>query len=99
MKEPVRHPGELVETGDRAARQLYNFRRRYEDYKGKVIRSMNRYCACGHPLWIRETWDGTDWERICYESDQAREVLTNCPSCRADLNEVVLKNSPPRAAT
>ena len=99
MKEPTRHPGELVEPGARAVRHLYDFQKRYEDYKGKAVRSMNRYCECGYPLWIRETWDGTEWERSCYESDRARERLTVCPSCRADLGQVALRASPPRTVT
>jgi hypothetical protein len=93
MNESSRLPDD---AGTRMERKLYNFEKRYEDYKGKAIRTTNLYCVCGHPLRVKDTWDGTDWERTFYETDH--EIpLVSCPSCRIDLSRADLKLSgPPR---
>ncbi len=92
---PAMREASKADSKPHSERKLYDFQRRYEDYKGKMIRSMNRYCACGYPLWVQEIWDGSKWERVCYEGDHKRQPLSLCPSCHADLSRVELKASQP----
>jgi hypothetical protein len=95
MKESEQLQGD---PGDRTARKLYDFQKRFEDYKGRVVRTRNLYCQCGYALRVKEVWDGTERERTFFDSDKDVRLHV-CPGCKSELAGVQLHSSVPKGAS